>query len=284
MHLRNASKNCQLTSAIMIVLYPQYKTPYGTVGGPTLGALASALRHSTIMKRRGVLKIILILAGTLTLTQCRPPTPVAAAVEFAPGVGADADQPVIKELVAAFNEAEAAVKQADLDALMKFYATAYNYHGLKRSDVGRVWEEVFLHYRDVSSSHIFTELKLVQADSTGKAYVTCTGGLHGTEKQTGKPITIDSWAREVHYLVKEEGAWRFLGNAGGVSSPALPASAPHHPLFLTGAGKLGFYVKCRWDLPYGGDVTIVSGSSKRLSSKAAASEDRRRTLWGTLRI
>ena len=109
--------------------------------------MASALRHVTIMKRRIVLKMILILAGTLILTQCRPPTPVAAAVEFAPGVGADADQPVIKELVAAFNEAEAAVKKADLDALMKFYATTYNYHGLKRSDVRRVWEEVFLHYR-----------------------------------------------------------------------------------------------------------------------------------------
>lgn len=79
------------------------------------------------MKRRGLLKIILILAGALILTQCRPPTPVAAAVEFAPGVGADADQPVIKELVAAFDEAEAAVKEADLDALMKFYPTTYTY-------------------------------------------------------------------------------------------------------------------------------------------------------------
>ena len=124
-------------------------------------------------------------------------------MEFAPGVGADADQTVIKELVAAFNEAEAAVKVADLDALMKFYATTYNYH----------------------------ELKLVQTDGVRKAYVTCTGGLHGTEKQTGKPITIDSWVREVYYLVKEEGAWRFLGNAGGASSSAPPASAPHHPLF-----------------------------------------------------
>jgi len=200
-------------------------------GLPTLSAMASALRHATTMKRRGVLKIILILAGTLILTQCRPPTPVAAAVEFAPGVGADADQPVIKELVAAFNEAEAAVKKADLDALMKFYATTYNYHGLKRSDVRRVWEEVFLHYRDIRSSHVFTELKLVQADSSGKAYVTCTGWLYGMEKQTGKPITIDSWVREVHYLVKEGGAWRFLGNAGGASPSAPPASAPHHPLF-----------------------------------------------------
>lgn len=193
--------------------------------------MASALRHATIMKRRGVLKIILILAGTLILTQCRPPTPVAAAVEFAPGVGADADHPVIKELVAAFNEAEAAVKKADLDALMKFYATAYNYHGLKSSDVRRVWEEVFLHYRDISSSHIFAELKLVQADGLRKAHVTCTGGLYGTEKQTGKPITIDSWVHEVHYLVKEGGVWRFLGNAGGAADHVPAGSAPHHPLF-----------------------------------------------------
>ena len=81
-------------------------------------ALASALRHVTIMKRRIVLKILLVLAGTLILFQCRLPTSVAAAVEFAPGVGADADQPVIKELVAAFNEAEVAVRKADLDALM----------------------------------------------------------------------------------------------------------------------------------------------------------------------
>jgi hypothetical protein len=193
--------------------------------------MASPLRYAQAMKRRGLLKIFLILAGTLILTQCRPPTPVAAAVEFAPGVGADADQPVIKELVAAFNEAEAAVKKADLDVLMKFYATTYNYHGLKRSDVRRVWEEVFTHYGDISSSHVFTELKLIQADGVRKAYVTCTGWLNGTEKQTGKPVTIDSWVREVHYLVKEEGAWRFLGNAGGAADHVPAASAPHHPLF-----------------------------------------------------
>ncbi|MBI3806912.1 MAG: hypothetical protein HY281_05270 [Nitrospirae bacterium] len=183
------------------------------------------------MTRRGAPKIILILAGSLILTQGRPLAPVHAAVEFAPGVGADADQPVMRELMAAFNEAETAVKKVDLDALMNFYARAYNYHGLKMSDVRRVWEEVFVHYRDISSSHVFTELKLVQTDGARKAYVTCTGGLHGTEKQTGKPITIDSWAREVHYLVKEEGAWRFLGNAGGTSPSRAPASAPHHPLF-----------------------------------------------------
>ena len=74
----------------------------------------------------------------------------------------------------------------------------------------------------------------------------CTGGLHGTEKQTGKPITIDSWAREVHYLVKEEGAWRFLGNTGGVS-------------------PLGFTSK------RSPSSSFLGGCSKRPSSKAAAS-------------
>jgi hypothetical protein len=186
--------------------------------------------HGT-MNQRGVLKIVLILSGTLILTQCRPPTPVAAAVGFAPGVDVDADRLVIKELVTAFNEAEAAVKKADLDAVLKLYAPTYNYHGLKRSDVRRIWEEVFLHYGDLSSSHVFTELKLIRADGIRIAYVTCTGGLYGTEKQSGKAITIDSWVREVHYLVKDEGAWRFLGNAGNASPSAPTTSAPHHPLF-----------------------------------------------------
>jgi hypothetical protein len=31
-------------------------------------------------------------------------------------------------------------------------------------------------------------------------------------------------------------------------------------------------------------VEVAAGCSKRLSSKAAVSEDRRRTLWGTLKI
>jgi len=183
------------------------------------------------MKWRSVIGAMAALAGLLVVSQYHPPTPAAAAVEFAPGVGADADLPIIKELLAAFDEAEAAVKKADLEALMKFYATAYNYHGLKRSDVRRVWAEVFLHYRDISSSHVFTELRLVQADGARKADVTCTGWLYGTEKQTGKLITIDSWVREVHHLVKEDGRWRFLGNTGGASPSAPPASAPHHPLF-----------------------------------------------------
>ena len=139
--------------------------------------------------------------------------------------------PVVTGLVEAFERAEAALKQEDLDALMQFYASSYNYHGLKQADVRRVWGEVFEHYKAMESLHLFSDIKVVQVGSQVRAEVTCTGGLYGTEEHTGNRITLDSWFREVHYLVKDGATWRFLGNAGEVPTAAPFGSAPHHPLF-----------------------------------------------------
>ena len=139
--------------------------------------------------------------------------------------------PIVKGLLAAFERAEAALKKEDLDALMQFYAPAYNYHGLKPDDVRRVWGEVFEHYRAEESLHLFSDIKITLVNNGFRAEVTCTGGLYGTDEQTGHRLTLDSWFREVHYLVKDGDTWRFLGNAGDVPSGAPFASAPHHPLF-----------------------------------------------------
>jgi hypothetical protein len=180
----------------------------------------------TIMNRFGRGGMIVLL----TATMLHPPTLSAAAVEIAPALG-ETTQTLAKELVAAFDRAESAVQQADIEALMRFYAEGYNYHGLRRSDVRRVWTEVFSHYGQITSKHLFTELKVVRAGTQTKAFVTCTGGLYGTDKESGKPVTIDSWVREVHFLVKDTGSWQFLGNVGELL-PEVPAtSAPHHPLF-----------------------------------------------------
>lgn len=195
--------------------------------------VASPLRDSMTMTRSGFYGIIcmLVLAGTILVSRSCPPTPSVAAVEMAPGAVKEAERTIAKELAAAFDRAEKAVQGADLDALMLFYEKAYNYHGLKRSDVRRVWTEVFSHYRQISSRHLFTELKVVHSGSKMKAFATCTGGLYGTDKESGKPVTIDSWVGEVHFLIKEEGTWKFLGNVGG-AVPEVPASStPHHPLF-----------------------------------------------------
>jgi hypothetical protein len=137
----------------------------------------------------------------------------------------------VKDILTAFGRAEIAVQARDLDGLMNFYAKAYNYHGLKPADVRRIWGEVFDHYRDLSSTHLFSGVKAFRSGPQLRAEIICTGGLYGTEIEGGKKITLDSWFREVHYLVHEDGAWRFLGNAGDVPQTAPATSAPHHPLF-----------------------------------------------------
>ena len=139
--------------------------------------------------------------------------------------------PMLKEILAAFGRAETAVQRRDLEALMNFYAKTYNYHGLKSPDVRRIWGEVFAHYRDLSSTHLFSDVKLFRSGAQLRAEITCTGGLYGTEVEGGRKITVDSWFREVHYLVHDDGAWRFLGNAGEAPGTVPPTSAPHHPLF-----------------------------------------------------
>lgn len=139
--------------------------------------------------------------------------------------------PVVKGLVAAFDRAESALQHEDLDTLMPFYAPSYDYHGLKTGDVRRIWGEVFEHYKALESLHLFSDIKVVNMNGALRAEVTCTGGLYGTDERTGHRLTLDSWFREVHYLVKEGDIWRFLGNAGDVPAGAPFASAPHHPLF-----------------------------------------------------
>jgi hypothetical protein len=139
--------------------------------------------------------------------------------------------PTMREILAAFGRAETAVQRRDLDGLMNFYAKAYNYHGLKQGDVRRIWSEVFVHYRDLSSTHLFSGVKVFRSGPQLRAEIICTGGLYGTEVEGDRKITLDSWFREVHYLVHEDGAWRFLGNAGDAPQTAPATSAPHHPLF-----------------------------------------------------
>ncbi|MCX5722197.1 MAG: hypothetical protein NT179_09235 [Nitrospirae bacterium] len=139
--------------------------------------------------------------------------------------------PALREILAAFGRAEAAVQKQDLDQVLQFYAKAYNYHGLKPTDVRRIWDEVFTHYHNLSSTHLFSVVKVFRSGSQLRAEITCTGGLYGTESQGGARITLDSWFQEVHYLVHEDGAWRFLGNAGVAPSAEPFTSSPHHPLF-----------------------------------------------------
>ena len=141
-----------------------------------------------------------------------------------------ADQ-TMQDILTAFDRAEHALERQDPSALLQFYASGYNYHGLHVADVERIWGEVFEHYRALSSTHLFSEMKVVQTEEGTRVELTCTGGLYGTEAQSGARITLDSWFQEVHYLVRDKNGWRFLGNRGDAPRSAPFSSSPHHPLF-----------------------------------------------------
>lgn len=193
------------------------------------------------MKRGGRLSLFLMLSWALSCAlapvlvlakvQVLPETTLLVEGKKVTGQKRLLGHPVVKGLLAAFEQAETALKKEDLNALMQFYAPSYDYHGLKEDDVRRVWGEVFEHYRAVESLHLFSDIKITQVNDEFRAEVTCTGGLYGTDVRTGNRLTLDSWFHEIHYLVKDGDAWRFLGNAGEVPPAAPFASAPHHPLF-----------------------------------------------------
>lgn len=147
------------------------------------------------------------------------------------GGAAAAADPLVAELISAFDRTEHAVKKQDLEGLLRLYAPTFNYHGLTVDGVRRIWGEVFEYYRAVSSTHLFSDIKIIHEKGQVHAEVACTGGLYGTDRKTGKAITLDSWFREVHYLVKEEGQWRLLGNRGDAPTSLPFSSVPHHPLF-----------------------------------------------------
>ena len=139
--------------------------------------------------------------------------------------------PTVQAVLAAFKQAERALQKQDLTSLMEFYASAYNYHGLHLAEVERIWREVFEHYRDLSSTHLFSEMRIIPGVDGPRVELTCTGGMYGMDLQSSERITLDSWFKEVHYLVHEKGGWRFLGNKGDAPRSAPFSSSPHHPLF-----------------------------------------------------
>ena len=157
-------------------------------------------RYGKVNVPIGLSLILCSLLGVETVwakVQVLPETVLLVEGKKVSGHNSVLHHPVVKGLVTAFERAESGLQQEELDRLMQFYAPAYDYHG----------------------------------DGKLRVEVTCTGGLYGTDEQSGKRVTIDSWFREVHYLVKDGESWRFLGNAGDVPAAAPFASAPHHPLF-----------------------------------------------------
>ncbi len=163
--------------------------------------------------------------------------PAQAKTEISAGAEIQADDKTTRgmldetvgEILATFKRAEKAIKARDLDALMAFYSEDYNYRGLTKGEVRKIWEDLFSQYRRISSTHILSRI-VVRGGKGQAAEVTCTGTLWATSNAPMKRVNIDSWFEEVHYLVYENGAWRIHGGVGEVPKRLQFGIAPH-PLF-----------------------------------------------------
>ncbi|HET7439507.1 MAG TPA: nuclear transport factor 2 family protein [Nitrospira sp.] len=142
----------------------------------------------------------------------------------------DVDPQTLKELLSTFEQAEQAMRAHDIDGIMALYSDDYLYHGLKKADVQKIWKQLFDYYKELESFHTFSVVRTVGSASKLVAEITCTGVVWGTSKDTTLRTPIDSWYEEIHYLKKENGRWRIVGNVGE-SQPVLQFGIAPHPLF-----------------------------------------------------
>ena len=179
-------------------------------GKPVFGAFV----HLTIL--------IVCLAG-IEATEAKIVVPSSGSV-------IEVDVATLKAVVGTFELAEDAIKAHDLEKVMAIYSPHYNYHGLKKDDLRKIWKDLFDEYQEIASTHLFTKMTKVGSGRDAVLEVTCTGHLWARSKTSGLYVPIDSWYEEVHYLVLEDGAWRIRGNVGE-SPRALPFGTAPHPLF-----------------------------------------------------
>jgi hypothetical protein len=157
--------------------------------------------------------------------------PACAETRLLPGAESEADEKTVKELMAVFERADRAVRNRDLDGVMAVYSDRYNYHGLKKSDIRKIWKDLFDQYQDIDSTHLFSRIAPVVSVGPGQSVeITCSGSVRAVSKISRLRVPIDSWYGEVHYMVREDGTWRIRGNLGDVQT-VLPFGTAPHPLF-----------------------------------------------------
>ena len=179
-----------------------------------------------MMQLRPALAISLFTATLLCAPNLLPM--VVAETHLLPGTQAEADDKTVKEILAVFERADQAVKSRDIEGVMAVYSKQYNYHGLKKSDIRKVWMDLFDNYREIESTHLFS--RIVSVGPGGSVEITCSGGVRGISKTGNLRVPIDSWYGEVHYMVREDGTWKIRGNLGDTQT-VLPFGTAPHPLF-----------------------------------------------------
>ncbi len=170
----------------------------------------------TLMRRRA------LIAGTLlglSLSLLSAGAPASGELRIEPGADIQADAETVRHIEGAFNRAEDAMVEKDLDALMEVYSEHYRYQDLTKADIRNIWKSFFEHYDRIHSLHAFSRI-MVTPGTPPTADITCTGALYATVDRTGQRVNLSIWAGDIHHLSYEEGVWRIVGQ--GRHAPNRP--------------------------------------------------------------
>jgi hypothetical protein len=137
---------------------------------------------------------VLLMCFSLTLTG--PGGTAQAKIVVPAGSVIEVDGATVKSVVAMFERAEQAVKAHDLDAVMAVYSSQYNYHGLKKEDIRKVWKDLFDEYQEIASTHLFSKFTKVGSGRQTMLEITCTGHLWARSKTSGLYVPIDAGMRK----------------------------------------------------------------------------------------
>ena len=179
-------------------------------------------------RRRWIQGSGFLTAGMLVMAAMLPMA--HAEVRLLPGAAADLDQATTSSVLKTFQQAEEALRARSVDGVMALYAEHYDYRGLHKQDMRKVWVDLLDQFQDLADVHHFSRMSKIGSGSKTIIEVTCTGSLSGLSKTGGLRVPIDSWYEEVHYMTWEDGQWRIRGNVGD-SPRFMPFGTSPHPLF-----------------------------------------------------
>lgn len=116
------------------------------------------------------------------------------------------------EVTLFFQTTQKAIETKNMEALMAHYSDSYHDGDLDKKSIGQAWQRIFA---KVDSVAALNNMKLVSISADGNMVVLQSSGLlvgvPGNEKW---PVTIDSWNKQDHLLVKEAGEWKLIGIYG----------------------------------------------------------------------
>lgn len=151
---------------------------------------------------------MLVQSGQVNANQ----TPDKYSINIDPAAKQQLGEQTFNEVALFFQTTQKAIETKNMEAIMAHYSDSYRDGDLDKKSVAQAWQRIFA---KVDSVAALNNLKLVSISADGNMVVLQSSGLLvGVPDNEKWPVTIDSWNKQDHLLVKEAGEWKLIGIYG----------------------------------------------------------------------